>query len=233
MEQAVRGERERTRNVAFSEEDWVEIQRELRRRTKELDGKRRELLPTQVYGRFVLKTLVDVLVHSGLRPQEATKHLRWRHIKYLEKGTKPLDRLLDGSCVIRVENPSGKGSRTVACDAGVFLKLFASFCVKWRKSVAITPMTKDVLVFGNPLTGQPYTYSQFGNQWREVLEQIGLKGKGYTLRSCRGYYASRMLAAGATLYLLAKNLGHSIKVLERDYEQLTTEELIAEFLEND
>ena len=94
-------------------------------------------------------------------------------------------------------------------------------------------MTKDVLVFGNPLTGQPYTYSQFGNQWREVLEQIGLKGKGYTLRSCRGYYASRMLAAGATLYLLAKNLGHSIKVLERDYEQLTTEELIAEFLEND
>ena len=233
MEQVVRGERERTRNVAFAEDDWIAIEHELVRRSKETQGKRRELLPTQVYGRWMFKTLIQVLVHSGLRPQEATQHLRWRHIKFLEKGARPIDKLMDGSCVIRVENPSGKGSRSVACDAGVFFKLFQSFCVKWRRAVAMTPMTKDVLVFGNPLDGQPYAYSMFGNEWRALLDRLELRDKGYTIRSCRGYYASRMLAAGGTPYLLAKNLGHSIKVLERDYEQLTEQELIEAFLEAD
>ena len=94
-------------------------------------------------------------------------------------------------------------------------------------------MTKDVLVFGNPLDGQPYSYSLFRRQYRELLARLDLQDKGYTIRSCRGFYATRMLAEGITPYLLAKNLGHSIKVLERDYEQLTEQELVEAFLAAD
>ena len=82
-------------------------------------------------------------------------------------------------------------------------------------------------------TDKEYPYSQFGNYFRDVLEQLGLKGAGYTIRSSRGFYLTRILAAGHSPYMIAKNCGHDLRVLTKSYEQLSAEDLIAEFLSAD
>jgi len=51
MEQSMRHAQERTRNVPFTPEHWVLIEQELLRLSRETQGERRELLPSQRYFR--------------------------------------------------------------------------------------------------------------------------------------------------------------------------------------
>lgn len=229
MEVSNRHEQERTRNIAYTIGDWGLIEAELVRRSKEKRDTRRELLPIQIYGRWAFKTLLQVLVHSGMRPQEATQIIKWKDIRFIDSGDTQVDKALSNECVINIHNPKGKGSRKVVCDAGLFLKLFRHYCINWRRENGHSKLSSSSLVFANPLTDKPYNYSLFGNQFRNLLERLGLLNKGYTIRSSRGFYISRMLAAGHTPYLIAKNVGHSYDVMKQSYEQLTVEELIEEF----
>lgn len=233
MEVSTRHEEERTRNVAYTLDDWALIEGELVRLSKETQGERRELLPGQQYWRRLVKTLLQLLVHSGLRPQEATRLLQWKDITFLNQGKTRDERANSGECTINIRNPRGKGSRVVACDAGVFLKLWMVYVSDWRKANGHEPLQKSHHVFFNPGTDKEYPYSQFGNYFRDVLEHLGLKGAGYTIRSARGFYITRMLAAGHSPYMVAKNCGHDLRVLSKNYEQLSAEDLIAEFLSAD
>ena len=229
MEQSMRHEQERTRNVAFTPEHWALIELELLRLSKETQGERRELLPSQRYFRTMVKTLLQVLCDSGMRPQEATNLLVWSDITPLTEGNTRSDRAFSSACSIKIRNPTGKGSRTTVCDSANYLKLWKLYVIQWRKSVGHRPLKPNDLVFGNPLTDQPYSYSLLGNYFRSVLEKLELKGLGYTIRSSRGFCVTRLLAAGHAPYLISKNLGHSQKVMQRNYEQLSEEDLISEF----
>lgn len=229
-EVSMRHEEERTVNVAYSLSDWELIENELLRRTKECEGERRELLPTQQYGRYLLKTLIQVLTNSGLRPTEATELLCWKDVKYLQKGKTTLEKAHSPQCVLDVRNPKGKGSRKVACEAGMFLKLFGSYQIEWRKRIGLPPTKLRDGVFHNPLTNKPYVYSHFGNLFRGVLKDLDLQGKGYTIRSARGFYATRLLSEGHPPYLVAKLLGHDVEVLRKSYDQISEYDLITTFL---
>lgn len=231
MEVTSRHEQVRTVNVAFTPEHWEMIEAELLRRTKETRGERRDLIPGQLYGRQHLKTLVQVLIHTGMRPQECTDIIKWRDIQFLNKGKTKQEKLLDNNCVIDLINPRGKGSRKIVSDSGLFLKIFQAYVSRWRKEFGHRPLHKDHLVFGNPMTGQPYAYSGLTKEFRGILADLGLSGLGYTLRSCRGFYISRMLATGASPYLISKNVGHDFDVMKKSYEQLSVSELIEALLE--
>ena len=233
MEVSMRREEQRTRNVAFTSGDWALIEGELLRLSKETQGERRDLLPSQRYFRTMLKTLLQVLCDSGMSPQEATNLLEWRDVKPLNPGKSPGDPGFSGACSLKIRNATGKGSRTTVCDAGNYLILWRIYCIDWRKSVGLRPLKPNDLVFGNPMTDQPYSYSLLGNFFRSVLKDLGLGGKGYTIRSSRGFCVTRLLALGHTPYLISKNLGHSVKVMERSCEQLTEADLIAEFADGD
>ena len=229
MEVSTRHEEPRTKNVAFTPEHWALIEGELLRMSKETQGVRRELLPAQQYFRHLMKTLLQVLCDSGMRPQEATNLLQWRDVKPLNQGKTAAERAYSGACSLKIRNPTGKGSRTTVCDAANYLKLWRLYVIDFRKTIGHRPLKPIDLVFGNPLTDSPYSYSLLGNYFRSVLEKLELKGKGYTIRSSRGFCATRLLALGHSPYLVSKNLGHSPKVLQRNYEQLSEEDLIAEF----
>lgn len=229
MEVVSRKEKIRKKNIVFTDDDNALIEDELLRRTKVVEGERRELLPIQLYARHLLKSLIQTLINSGLRPQEATNLLKWKDIEFKGEGRTAYDKAMDTTCVINVINPRGKGSRGCISDAGLILKLWKIECDKFRKIVGLHALQKDMLVFGNPLTGQPYSYSGLGNQFREVLKDLGLDGKGYTIRSCRGYYITKLLAKGHPPYLVAKNCGHSVKIMETNYEQMTVSDLLEEF----
>ena len=57
------------------------------------------------------------------------------------------------------------------------------------------------------------------------------QGKGYTIRSFRSTYITNMLADGKSPYVIARNTGHSLEVLRRNYEQLSEEQLDDELLD--
>ena len=230
MEVSMRHEEPRTRNIAFSQQHWELIEGELVRLSQETQGERRELLPSQQYLRRMMRTLLQVLADSGMRPQEATNLLQWQDVKPIEDGKTGADRAYSGACSLKIRNATGKGSRITVCDAGNYLKLWKLYVIQWRKSVGQRPLKPNDLVFGNPLTDAPYAYALIGKYFRSVLENLGLKGRGYTIRSTRGFCVTRLLAAGHTPYLISKNLGHSLKVMQRNYEQLSEEDLIAEFV---
>ena len=236
MEVSSRHERPRKKNIAFTDDHWELIENELLRRTKDLEGERREYLPTQILARFHLKCLIQTLVESGMRPQEATNIIRWKNIEFKDDENERLNINFKGTlvnlsttCVINIINPTGKGSRPVVCDAGMILKTWFVESVKFRKSVGLHPLQKDTLVFGNPITGLPFAYGGLATQFRKILKDLELNGMGYTIRSCRGYYITKMLALGHSPYLLARNAGHSVDVMRKNYEQLTADDLLEEF----
>ena len=232
MEVSTRHEEQRTKNVAFTPEHWALIEGELLRMSNETQGKRRELLPAQQYFRHLMKTLLQVLCDSGMRPQEAVNLVEWKDLTLREQGKSPTERALSGGCSLKIRNPTGKGSRITVCDSGVYLKLWQRYVQQWRKSNGHRPLKQSDLIFGNPLTDQPFVYSYFGNYFRDVLERLELKGLGYTIRSSRGFCVTRLLALGHPPYLISKNLGHSQEVMRKNYEQLSEEDLIAEFCES-
>ena len=233
MEVSTRHEQERTKNVAFTPEHWELIEHELVQMSKETRGKRRDLLPSQQYFRTMMKVLLQVLCDAGLRPQEATNLLEWRDLTLHEQGKSPVERALSGGCALQIRNPTGKGSRITVCDAGVYLKNWRMYVNHWRKEIGHRPLKPNDLIFGNPLTDQPYSYSLLGTYFRKVLDAAGLKGLGYTIRSSRSFCVTRLLALGHPPYLISKNLGHSQEVMRKNYEQLTAEDLLAQFLNED
>ena len=231
MEVTTRHEQPRTRNVAFTEEHWALIEIELLRKSQEIEGARRELLPSQQYFRTMMKTLLQVLCDSGLRPQEATNLLQWKHLSLHETGKTPTERAHSGGCSLEIHNPTGKGSRTTVCDSGVYLKLWRIYVKRWRLDNGHRQIQSTDLIFGNPLTNEPYSYSLLGNYFREILKTLDLKGMGYTIRSSRGFCVTRLLALGHPSYLVSKNLGHSEEVMRKNYEQLTKQDLMEQFLQ--
>lgn len=228
-EVTTRHERIRKKNVAFTDEHYEQIEIELLRQTKDIERERRTLLPSQIFARHHIYRLIQTLINSGMRPQEATNIIQWKDIEFRDQGKTIADKTLDKVCVISIINPRGKGSRAAVTDAGLILKLWRIEVEKYRKAVGLNKMKPSDLVFGNPLTGEPFAYTGLGNHFRAVLTTLNLKGIGYTIRSCRGYYITKMLAQGHTPYLVAKNVGHSMDVMRKSYEQLTADDLLEEF----
>ena len=233
MEVSTRHEEPKTKNVAFDPGHWALIEGELLRLSKETRGERRELLPAQQYFRHLMLTLLQVLCDSGMRPQEAVNLLEWRDLKLLPKGKTRDEVAWSGACSLKIRNPTGKGSRTTVCDAGNYLKLWRLYVIGWRKQVGHRQLQPNDLIFGNPMTDQPYTYSFFGNYFRSVLKNLQLDGLGYTIRSSRSFCVTRLLALGHPPYLVSKNLGHSQEVMQKNYEQLSEDDLIAQFIQAD
>ena len=233
MEASTRHEEPRTRNVAFTPDHWALIEKQLVADTKETKGKRRDLLPGAQYFRHLMRTLLQVLCDSGMRPQEAVNLLCWDDITLHPKGEKSSERLHSGGCSLRIRNPTGKGSRITVCDAAMYLILWRGYVKQWRKDNGHRPLLPTDLVFGNPMKDAPYVYSYFGNHFRDLLDRLGLKGLGYTIRSSRAFCVTRLLAAGHPPYLISKNLGHSQEVMRRNYEQLSEQDLLNEFLNAD
>lgn len=233
-ELSTRKEESRQRNVAFSESDWNKIESELERwafkQAKGPDWMVSRVRPVQWYGRRNFYYLIMVLKLSGLRPQEATQIITWNDLQFRNIGEAVTAKNLDPVVVIRVRNDDGKGSRSVATNAGVLLKVFREYANDWRKENGYPQIKGPDLVFCYPPTGKEYSYSHYGRLFRDILQHIGLSGKGYTIRSCRATYITDRLAEGKPPYLVARNCGHDLKVMMRDYEQLNEDQLVGELL---
>lgn len=233
-EVSTRQEEVRQKNVAFTPQDWKLIEQELDRwvfkAEKAPDWANDRMRPVHWYGRRNFYYLISVLSLTGMRPEEASRIITWGDVEYTGKGRTQAAINQHPGCIIRVRNPRGKGSRPVVSNAGVLLRMFRQYADKWRKENGYPLIKRNDLVFAYPPSNKEYSYSHYGGLFRDLLGRLGLKGKGYTIRSCRATYITNMLAEGKSPYLIARNTGHSLDVLRKNYEQLSEHQLADELL---
>lgn len=229
-EVTTRHERSRKKNVAFTDKDWSWIEQELERwAIKEADGpswKVKRVRPVQWFGRRAFYYLLNLLCLTGMRPTEATEIITWKDVEFRNKGKTPAAQAMDTAVTIHIRNPKGKGSRACVSNAGILLKAYKKYCQTFRKQHGYRTLKPSDSLFLYPNTEELYVYSHWGNQMRDLLRRCNLQGKGYTIRSCRGYYVTKQLAAGVPPFVVAKNCGHSVEVMRKAYEQISPEQLM-------
>jgi len=229
-EVTTRHEKSRKKNVAFTEKDMRWIEQELERWViKEAQGPDwavKRIRPIQWYSRHAFRYMFDILCLTGMRPTELLELTKWGDLDFRNRGDTEASRWLDPVVTIHLKNPTGKGSRTIVSNAGWILKKFKKYVMWFRHEHGYRSIKPSDPLFLYPNTEELYVYSHWGNQMRALIKRCRLEGKGYTIRSCRGWYVSQQLAKGVPPYLVAKNCGHSVEIMRSAYEQISEAQLM-------
>ena len=173
---------------------------------------------TRVYrDRFVLQQYVLVLANIGARVGEI-RGLKWEHLRTIDVGKGQSAEESEGQRLVAYL--SGKtGERESIFNEGSeeYIKRLFDF----RKEELGEPPPLDSLVFCHK-NGTPIGSMKKG--WNSLMSHAGLErgtmGGRRTIYSLRHFYATQRLQDEVSPYLLAKQMGTSIKMLESHYGQV-------------
>ncbi len=225
------------KNPSFDIEDWRKIVFYLRTWTRKKENRNLEF---GIFYRQIFAEYLKVLANSGLRPHEALK-LRWSDIQLKSKiereGGKDRERFI---AHIEVSPETKTGRRLVICPAGIYLKRIRQF----YRDRGDSPKPRDY-IFRNIGTSHSRADKFYGKalsdhflrkKWYELLDDIR-KDKGiefenhYTMYSCRAFFINQRLELGVKPHFVAKLVGHSVKTMERHYENIQLRQLEPELVE--
>ena len=142
---------------------------------------------------------------------------------------------------VQVSPDTKTGRRLVICPAGDFFKRIRRF---YKDLEGKSPLPND-FVFRNVGTshsradhfaGKPLSDTYFRKFWYELIGDLGTErgiffDKKYTLYSCRSFYINQRLELGIAPNIVAKLVGHSIKTMERHYENIQLHRLEPELVQ--
>lgn len=228
------------KNPSFTDEDWKSVVMYSRTWRKKATTSKGKLRKNNFY-RIVFVEFLKILSNSGMRVHEALL-LRWSDIKLQKKVEissktgKERDRWI---AIIQIAPETKTGRREVICPAGIYLKRLKEF---YKKEEGQLPRSDD-FVFRNVGTktsknahiGNSLSDSFLRRLWYEFREDL-FKDKeiyfdeNYTLHSCRAYYINKRLELGVKPVFVAKLVGHSIKTMEKHYENIKLRQLTAELV---
>ena len=228
------------KNPSFTDEDWKSVVMYSRTWRKKATTSKGKLRKNNFY-RIVFVEFLKILSNSGMRVHEALL-LRWSDIKLQKKVEissktgKERDRWI---AIIQIAPETKTGRREVICPAGIYLKRLKEF---YKKEEGQLPRSDD-FVFRNVGTktsknahiGNALSDSFLRRLWYEFREDL-FKDKeiyfdeNYTLHSCRAYYINKRLELGVKPVFVAKLVGHSIKTMEKHYENIKLRQLTAELV---
>ena len=228
------------KNPSFTDEDWKTVVMYSRTWRKKATTSKGKLRKNNFY-RIVFVEFLKILSNSGMRVHEALL-LRWSDIKLQKKVEissktgKERDRWI---AIIQIAPETKTGRREVICPAGIYLKRLKEF---YKKEEGQLPRSDD-FVFRNVGTktsknahiGNALSDSFLRRLWYEFREDL-FKDKeiyfdeNYTLHSCRAYYINKRLELGVKPVFVAKLVGHSIKTMEKHYENIKLRQLTAELV---
>lgn len=195
------------RRPSFSKEEWRKLTAGMRKRVKEGWGAHKR-------DRFILNQYVLILANCGVRLGEL-RNLKWNDVRR-EKYDDD-----DGNQTIRlILLVKGKtGIREVVCNKGT--EVFFERLYDYRKEELNAHPSPDTFVFCH-LDGKPI--KTLRKSFDSLLDDLKLKtnsmGKNRTLYSLRHMYATFRLSEEVSPYLLAKQMGTSVEMLEKHYGQV-------------
>ena len=230
------------KNPSFTDEDWKTVVMYSRTWRKKATTSKGKLRKNNFY-RIVFVEFLKILTNSGMRVHEALL-LKWSDIRLQKKMEIETRKDKDGNekkverekiiAIIQISPETKTGRREVICTAGIYLKRLKEF---YKEEEGQLPRIDD-FVFRNVGTktsknahiGNALSDSFLRRLWYEFREDL-YKDKetyfdeNYTLHSCRAYYINKRLEYGVKPVFVAKMVGHSIKTMEKHYENIQLRQL--------
>ncbi len=216
-------------NPPINDDDMKKIWTEMHRWVKEADT---HPSPRVKYWRNKFWTFCILLRTTGMRPGEA-RLLKWKDVEIENRPrTRSNGELEDRFvCHVLIRDTKTGRPREVTSNAADRLmawhKVVSSY-VKTAKNVR-GELTPDTYIFGDPhqdefaLTG----YHSFLKSWHVLMDRLKTKLRGsklsdkrYTLYSFRSSRVNELLTEGVDIFIISKQLGHSVSVLQKHYERL-------------
>lgn len=170
--------------------------------------------------RKFVRDFITASVNTGLRFGEMRK-LKWSMINL--KPTQ--EKYKDGSPIINVAisvPPDTKtGARIAVGSRGDVFK---------RIKIYSDHTKANDWVFANNKTGEQLSKKVLYKHWDSLLKEsrLALHGKKFTYYSLRHTYITFRILTGANAFILANNAGTSVRMIEKHYAHVRSEETIRE-----
>ena len=242
------------KNPSFEVDDWRSIVYYMRTWVKKNDNRREY----GIFYRSIFSEWLKVLGNSGLRPHECLK-LKWSDIQLKKKeevqyrsskktssdkdSSVESERYVTERLIAHIEvSPDTKtGRRLVICPAGVYFKRIRNL---YKDKTGSFPKPNDYIFMNIGTThskkmnfvGRPLSSDHLRKLWYEMMDNLREDrdvhfNHHYTIYSCRSFFINQRLEMGVAPNIVAKLVGHSIKTLERHYENIQLKNLEPELVE--
>jgi integrase len=207
------------RRPNFDSADWAILTRFLHQWVKLAEGKS----GSGVRDRVMLINYVLILSNTGIRVGEA-RGLRWRDVES--------DVSADGQINVILHVKGKTGSREVVARNADVKKYFERIW-ELRSGERGSAPTRDEHIFSHS-DGAPI--HSFKKGFNTLIEAAGVErdknGDRRTIYSLRHTYATFRLQEGVNHYVLARNMGTSVKMLEQYYGHTSNRAMADELTKN-
>ena len=142
---------------------------------------------------------------------------------------------------IEVSPDTKTGRRLVICPSGVYFRRIRNF---YKDKTGSFPKPNDYIFMNIGTTnskkmdfvGRPLSTDHLRKLWYEFMEDLRVDKdvhftNHYTIYSCRSFFINQRLEMGVPPNYVAKLVGHSIKTMERHYENIQLKNLEPELVE--
>jgi integrase len=200
-----------SRRSTFNLTEWKKITTGMRKWVKEGKslGKYRD--------RFILQQYVLLMSNSGIRVGEM-RDLKWEDVTSYSTR--------DGDDVI-LKVKGKTGLREAVLNTGSERSLQRLFDLRREELDGVDPSPNEY-VFLSRKTGKPYT--TFKTSFNSMLKYCGIKlekdGLNRTIYSLRHFYGTQRLKGNISPYILAKQMGTSVEMIEKHYSHVLTKDRI-------
>ena len=200
-----------SRRSTFNLTEWKKITTGMRKWVKEGKslGKYRD--------RFILQQYVLLMSNSGIRVGEM-RDLKWEDVTSYSTR--------DGDDVI-LKVKGKTGLREVFLNPGSEQSLHRLFDLRKEELDDVKPSPNEY-VFLSRKTGKPYT--SFKTSFNSMLKYCGIElekdGLNRTIYSLRHFYGTQRLKGNISPYILAKQMGTSVEMIEKHYSHVLTKDRI-------
>jgi hypothetical protein len=160
-----------------------------------------------------------------------------------QKGEVKRTRVVRERLIAHIEvSPDTKtGRRLVICPAGVYFRRVRDL---YKEKTGSLPSPNDYIFHNIGTTnsredkfiGKPLSTDHFRKLWYELISDFK-KDKNvqlqhhYTIYSCRSFFINQRLEMGVPPNFVGKLVGHSVKTMERYYENIQLKNLEPELVE--
>jgi len=200
------------RRASFTDGEWKKITIGMRNWVKE--GKK----VGAWRDRFLFQQYVLIMSNSGMRIGEA-RNLKWEDMSVIE---------LDGDKLIKLLISGKTGMREVICNKGceVYFKRLYDLRNEELGEAGKELSNKEVIFYNKRSGG---AVGSFRKSFYSMMEFCGVdierNSELRSIYSLRHFYATKRLKGGANVYMLAKQMGTSVEMIENFYGHVLSEDI--------